>query len=148
MKPFVLALRAIGAEFVIRLCIPIAVIILAGFALLMASAYWLTTFSGWWWLLFIPITSLFIVLCTVGFVVLMLVRFVRPLQTKAQQKAVKQFVDKLQGVAEIVGTPKFIVLFRVVRSIAAPSSNTYLSNLVEDRELAKDFREIQASFNA
>ncbi len=147
MKPFVLALRAIGAGFVMRLYVPLVIVAVIILALLVSGASWLTTLNEWWWLLFIPITTLFFVLFAIGFIVLMLVRFVRPTQTKAQQQAVKQFIDKLQGVTEIVGTPKVIILFRVVRSIAAPSKDTYLSDLVKNRELAKDFRAIQASFN-
>ena len=76
----------------------------------------------------------------------MLIRYVQPAQTKVQQRAVKRFVDKIQGVAEIAGTPKVIILFRVVRSIAAPKKDSYLSDLVANKELVNDFRELQRLF--
>jgi len=147
MKPFVLALRAIGAAFVMRLYFPLVIGAVSIIVILVSGALWLTTVDEWWWLLFIPITSLLIVLFAVGFVILMVVRLVRPAQTKAQQQAVKQFIDKLQGVAEIVGTPKVIIFFRVVRSIAAPSKDSFLTDLVKNGELGKEFRAIQASFS-
>lgn len=146
MNSFVLALRAIGTHLAMRLYIPAVVIVSIWIALLVAGGLWLTTFSNWWWLLLIPITSFACIVCGVAVVLLLLIRFVRPAQTKAQQQAVKQFVGKLQAVAETIGTPKIIILFHVVRSIAAPSKDTYLADLVAHKQLAHDFRELQRSF--
>lgn len=147
MQPFVLTLRAIGTQLAMRLYIPAVIAASLVIALLVAVGLWLTTLSDWWWLLFIPIAALLFISFAVAFVVLMLIRYVRPDQTKTQKQAVKQFVDKLQGVADIAGTPKFIILFRVVRSIAAPKKDPYLSNLVKNRELAGEFRELQRLFH-
>lgn len=113
---------------------------------LLAGAFWLTTFSEWWWLLFIPVVIMLCVGLAIGIVALLLIRYIRPDQTKKQKQAVSQFVDKLQGVADIVGTPKIIILFRVIRSIAAPSKEPYLSDLVANKELVGDFRKLQQLF--
>jgi hypothetical protein len=146
MNSFVLALRAIGTHLAMRLYIPAVVIVSVWVALLVATGLWLTTFSNWWWLLLIPITSFACIALGVALVVLALIRFVRPTQTSAQRKAVTQFTDKLQAIAETIGTPKVIILFHVVRSIAAPSKDTYLANLVAHKTLAHDFRDLQRSF--
>lgn len=146
MNSFVLALRAIGTNLAMRLYIPAAITAGTIMALLVAGGLWLTTLSNWWWLLFVPITAALCVVLAVAAVVFLLILYVRPTQTKAQKQAVKQFVNKLQGIADVAGTPKFIILFRVVRSIAAPTKDTYLADLASNRQLASDFRELQRLF--
>lgn len=148
MGPFVLALRAVGSQLAMRLYIPAVIVAGTIMALLVIGTLWLTTLSEWWWLLFIPLTVLLSVVFAIAAVLLLLIRFVRPDQTREQKRAVGQFVDKIQGVSDVIGTPKFIILFRVIRSIAAPSKDKYLSNLVKNRELAGDFRELQRSFDS
>lgn len=148
MNSFVLALRAIGTHLAMRLYIPAVVIVSVWVVVLVASGLWLTTLSNWWWLLLIPITSFVCIAFGVAIVLLLLIRFVRPMQTKAQKQAVKQFTDELQAVAETIGTPKLIILFHVVRSIAAPSKDTYLADLVAHKQLAGDFRNLQRSFES
>lgn len=147
MNSFVITLRAIGSHLAMRLYIPavIAAGIIVG--LLVAVGLWLTSLSDWWWLLFIPITILGCVVLGIAMVVLSLIRYVRPSQTKAQKRATSKFVDKLQGLTDIAGTPKFIILFRVVRSIAAPKKDSYLADLAGNKQLVNDFRELQRSFD-
>lgn len=147
MNSFVLTLRAIGSALAMRLFIPIVAIVGVWFVLFYSLAFWLTTLSDWWWLLLIPLTSLLCIALAAGFVVLSLIRYVRPAQTKAQKQAVGRFIGRVQGVAEVAGTPKFLILFRVIRSIASPSKDTYLSELVKNKELASDFRALQRSFD-
>ena len=146
MNSFVLTIRAIGTEFAMRLYVPIVIAVAIVISLLGVGTWWLTTFSAWWWLLFIPLIIFSSVVIGVAFVAFSLIRFVRPSQTKAQQQAVKAFNSRLQEVAEIVATPKFLIFFHVIRSISAPSKDTYLSKLVQNRELVSDFRAIQRSF--
>lgn len=148
MGPFVLTLRAVGSQLAMRLYVPAVITASVVLALLVFGALWLTTLSEWWWLLFIPITVLFTIVLAVATIIFMLIRYVRPTQTQVQKREVGQFVDKLQGVTDVIGTPKFIILFRVIRSVAAPSKDKYLSNLVKNRELAGDFRELQRLFDA
>ena len=146
MNPFVLTIRAIGTEFAMRLYIPVVIIAGIVIALLGLGTWWLTTLSAWWWLLFIPLIIFSSVVIGVAFVIFSLIRFVRPPQTKAQKQAVKAFNNRLQEVAEIAATPKFIILFHVIRSISAPSKDTYLSKLAQNKELVSDLRAIQRSF--
>lgn len=146
MQASILALRAIGTNLAMRLYLPAVLMAGVVVALVVALGLWLTSFSAWWWLLFVPIAIFGSVVIGIAFVVFMLIRYVRPEQTKTQKQAVKEFVDKLQGVADVAGTPKFIILFRVVRSIAAPNKNTYLADLAKNKQLAGDFRELQRMF--
>lgn len=146
MKPFTLAIRAVGAQLALRLYKPTVIGAGVALALLLGGTYWLTTLSPWWWLLFIPLVSISFVLIAVAFVILRLIYYVRPKQNKLQRQAVNQFTDRLQGLADFAGTPKFLILFRVVRSIAAPTKSTYLANLARNKELASDFRKLQKLF--
>lgn len=118
MGPFVLTLRAVGSQLAMRLYVPAVITASVVLALLVFGALWLTTLSEWWWLLFIPITVLFTIVLAVAIIIFMLIRYVRPTQTQVQKRAVGQFVDKLQGVTDVIGTPKFIILFRVIRSLS------------------------------
>lgn len=147
MNPFILTLRAVGAGLAQKLLFPIMIIIGIWFVLFFGLAFWLTTIGEWWWLLLIPLTSLLCVTLAVGFVVFSLIRYVRPAQNKEQKQAVEQFIAKLQGVTDITSTPKFLILFRVVRSIASPTKDTYLADVVNNKKLVGDFRELQRLFD-
>lgn len=146
MKPFVLTLRAIGTEFASRLFVPVLIAVCVFFVLVSFLAAWLTTYSDAWWLLFIPIIVLISVSAAVAFVIYSLIRFVSPTQTSEQKRAVRAFNDRLQGIVELSGTPKVFILFRVIRSISAPSKDSYLSDIVRNKELVNDFRKIKDSF--
>ena len=147
MKSFVLALRAIGSQLAFRLFVPVAMATIAVIALLVLGTLWLTSLSEWWWLLFIPITIFSCVVLAIGSVAWLLIRFVRPPQTKAQLQATARFVDKMQNLADVASTPKVIIFFRVVRSIAAPSKDSYLADLMNNRELAGEFNSLRRSFD-
>jgi hypothetical protein len=146
MKPFALALRAVGSNLAMRLYIP--VIIAGGLfvILILFGAIWLTTTGSWWWLFVIPLVMGTTVVIGIAAVIYMLIRYVRPEQTQEQKYAVSQFVDKIHKLADVAGTPKYILLFKITRSIAAPSKSSYLSELLKSRELAADFRNLQRLF--
>ncbi len=147
MQATFLAIRAVGAELARRLWLPIVVIALMVAVALGVLLGWLVSLDAWWWLLALPIIiglSVVAVLLTVFF---LLIRYVRPQLSQSQKKQVQQFVDKLQLLQEISGTPKFIILFRTVRSIAAPRSDSYLSDLFNTKDLARNFSSIAKSFN-
>ena len=146
MKEIFLAVRAIGAEFARSLWV--SSLIGAGVisALLIGLLTWLTSLSNWWWLLAIPFGIAISVAVIILIVFRLLITYVRPEQTAQQTKLVKAFVYKMQSTAEIIGIPKSIMLFRVIRSIAAPKSEPYLQQLLEAPELKKEFQEISKSF--
>lgn len=146
MKEIFLAVRAIGAEFARSLWV--SSFIGAGVisALLIALLTWLTSLNTWWWLLAIPFGIAISVATIILVVFRLLINYVRPGQNAQQIKLIKMFAYKMQSTSEIIGIPKSIMLFRVIRSIAAPKSEPYLQRLLETPELKKDFQEITKSF--
>jgi NADH:ubiquinone oxidoreductase subunit 6 (subunit J) len=147
MTPTITAIRAIGADFARRLYYPVAITSAVILALLITAVFLLGTLSQWWLLLLIPVVILLCVAFGVFAIVWLVIRTVRPIQTKAQRLAVKAFVDKLQRVSDTVQTPKFILLFRIVRDIAAPRQDGFIGSIADDTtSLKRDFRELQKLF--
>ena len=147
MKPSILAIRSIGAEFANRVYLPVAVIALVILAGLFGLTFWLTTLSDWWWLLFALLTIVGSVVIGVLGVVKLIIRSVTPAQSKAQKKQAKAFVDKLQRLSEVAGTPKFVLLFQIVRDIAAPRENGLIASISNDTtSLKREFTELSNTF--
>lgn len=146
MNATFLAVRAIGAEFARQLWVSSFIISGITGAILVALLLWLTSLSAWWWLLALPIGVGLSVAVALLIVFHLLINYVRPALSSQQKKEVKSFVGRLQFVSEFTSTPKFIILFRVIRSIAAPKSDTYLQDIFETKNLQKDFRSITQSF--
>ncbi len=148
MKSSLLAIRSIGTEFANRLFYPVVIAGAIAAAVLVALGFWLTTFSSWWWLLFIPIVMAICIGLAVFVIIKLVIHSITPPQTKQQKQAAKQFVDKLQTIAEVTQTPKFILLFRIVRDIAAPRDNGFIGDLTSTTSsLKSDFVKIKNSFN-
>jgi hypothetical protein len=77
-----------------------------------------------------------------------LIRSIRPAQTKKQTKQVRSFVDKIQSLADLTGTPKFVILFRIIRDMATKNTNGYIQTLYGDTaSMQADFRDITRSFS-
>ena len=147
MSATITTIRAIGAEFAIRLFIPIVVISTILAALLVIGVVSLSTLSEWWLLLLIPVIILISVTIGVLAISWLVVRTVRPVQTRPQLLGVKTFVDKLQRVSEAAQTPKVVLLFRIIRDIASPSKSGFIGTLTEDTSsLTRDFRDLKNLF--
>lgn len=147
MKASLAAIRSIGVEFANRVYRTVALITLAVAIGSVGITYWLTTLSNWWWLLFMPLIILLSAAAGVLAVVKLVIRSVTPVQTRAQKKQAKAFVDKLQRVAEVTQTPKFILLFQIVRDIAAPRESGFIAALSHDTALLKrDFAALRDAF--
>lgn len=147
MNPTFQALRAIGAEFARRIYVPVAVTIVVIGALALTLSFWLTTIDAWWWILFVLVALLACFWAAVLTLVWLIIRFISPVRTKGQRRQVKAFVDKLQGLSEVVQTPKFILLFRVIRDVISPSEEGYVRSVAQHtRELKQDFQDISRSF--
>jgi hypothetical protein len=147
MKASFLAIRSIGTEFANRLFYPVVIAGAVAAGLLVALAFWLSTLSSWWWLLFIPIIMAICIGLAVFIVVKLVIRSITPTQTKQQKQAAKQFVDKIQTVAEATQTPKVVLLFRVVRDIAAPRESGFIGSLASTSSSLKgDFIDLKNTF--
>lgn len=147
MKPSILAIRAIGAELANRIYVIVAMIILVLSVLLLGASIWLTTFSSWWWLL----VGVLIIAASVAIGVLtilkLIIRTVTPFQSKTQKKQTKAFVNKLEQLSEVAQTSKFVILFRIVRDIAAPRQDGFVASLSQDTtSLRSDFVELSKTF--
>ena len=148
MQATFLAVRAIGAEFARGLWLSAFIGALVIATPLVALLSWLTSQNPWWWLLDIPVGIILIVTAVLLVAFHIFIRSVRPAQTPQQKEHVKAFAQKLQFASEISSTPKLFVLFRVIRSIARPTSETYLQNLLETASLQKDFVRIIQLFRS
>lgn len=147
MKSTITAIRAIGTNFANRLFYPVFFVSLVVAILLILLFGWLTIESTWWLLLFVPVMILACVGLGVLGVVKLAINYISPVQTANQRQAVRKYVDKLQRVSETVGTPKFVLLFQVVRDIAAPRKDGFIASLANDsKTLTSDFAHLVVMF--
>lgn len=147
MKPTILAIRAIGAEFANRIYFVVASIATAVLVISLGLTSWLATFSNWWWLLFALLIIVGSVVIGVLVIVKLVIRSVTPAQVPRQRTLVKAFVDKLQRLSETAQTPKHILLFQIVRDIAAPRDNGFVATLSHDTSsLRHDFVTLSKTF--
>ena len=147
MKPSLLASRSVAAEFANRLYLPIFIITLIGAVVLLGISIYLVTLSAWWVILLVFV-SVAILLAAGGLTVAwVFIKIVTPLRSKQQKQQTKQFVDKLQRVAEVATTPKFVLFFQVMRDVVNPRQDGYIiSATTEVSSLKNDFTELKNSF--
>jgi len=147
IKPSFLAIRSIASEFARRLYAPVAVSSAIVAALVLALAIWLVTINEWWLILLILVCGMtFFAFVALG-VALIVIKKVTPQQSKIQKKQTKAFVDKLLRVAEVTSTPKFILLFQVMKDIVKPSHEGFISSVSNDTvSLKRDFIALKDSF--
>lgn len=147
MNQTFLALRAIGSEFAWRLYLPVVIITGIVMALSIALSIWLTTLNGWWGILFALIIIAVLIVAVILVIVGILVRAIRPRQSKTQTTSIKKFVDTVQSLAEVSGTPKFVILFYIVRDMASKNKNGYVRKISsETLSMQHDFRDICDGF--
>jgi len=147
MKPSILAIRSIGAELANRIYTPVAILTVVILGILMGLAIWLTTLSNWWWLLVAFLVIAGSVAIGILVVVKLVIKSVAPSQSRDQKKQTKAFVAKLQQLAETAQTPKFILLFRVVRDIASPRDDGLIGSISNNTaSLKRDFTALTKTF--
>lgn len=147
MDATIRTIRSIAVEFFFRLYKPVTSIVCIASIMLVALCIWLVTLSAWWWLLFAVVILWALLLAIFLTLAYIAVRIVRPAQTKEQKAMVRTFVDKIENLRDVTVTPKFIILFRVVRDAMRPSQNGYITTLSnEATSLKQDFIAIQKSF--
>lgn len=147
MNPTIKALLAIGSAFAWRIYLPIVIITSVSALLLIGLSIWLVTISAWWWILLILILIAVFISATILFIVGILIQTVRPLQSKAQKNEVGRFVDKIQSVADVAGTPKFVILFRITRDLVSKKEDSYTRRISsETLSMQHDLRDIVDGF--
>jgi len=147
LKPSLSAIRSIAAEFAARLYFPVVIIFVVVAIVLLALSIWLVTINAWWTIALVLLSLLIIVVTAalvVGFIV---IKRVAPTQSKNQKQQTKNLVDKLLRVAEVTGTPKFILLFNVIKDVVKPSEQGYIASISSDTvTLKRDFITLKDSF--
>ncbi len=147
MQPLILATRSIAAEFFMRIFIPVLIITIVICIGLLGFSVRLTELSAWWWILF-AVLLLWTLIATVVLVILgAIIRRVTPKRTKEQTAQTKALVDKLQRLAEVTSTPRFVLLYRIVKDSLRPSERSYLVSLTNEAgSLRADFDALKQSF--
>lgn len=149
MNSLFLTVRALSVEFARRLYFPVFIVGVVILALLIILSVWLTTMSAWWWILFTVVILATIVFVIVSIIMRIIINVIRPVQTSSQRKSVKEFVDKLQEVADTVQTPKVFLLFRLVADTLRPSERGLVQTMSSHvGTTKKDFEDIRRSFES
>ena len=147
IKPSLSAIRSIAAEFALRLYFPVAIIFTALAVVLLALSIWLVTVNAWWTILLVLLSLLIIVVIAALVIGLVVIKRVAPAQSRNQKQQTKNLVDKLLRVAEVTGTPKFILLFNVIKDVVKPSEQGYIASISSDTiSLKRDFITLKDSF--
>lgn len=147
ISPLFLAIRAISAEFAQRIFAPTIYIVGGALLVLIGISIWLVTISGWWWWLLAPLILLSVLFIFAVTIAGLIIRLLRPQQTKTQRGEVRSFVDALQGTSEAIQTPKFILLFRLVKDILFPTEKGLVQELSGNASTLKNgLKTLVASF--
>ncbi len=143
-----MAIRAIGTEFGQRIYIPVVSIIAGVLVAVIGVLIWLVTLSGWWWFLLAPIIILTLIFIFTAVIAGVILKLLKPTQTKHQRQLVRQFVDTIQNASETIQTPRFVILFRLVKDVVRPSEQSYIRQLSTSAvSLKAGLQEIIDSFN-
>lgn len=147
LSPLVLAIRAIAVEFAQRIFLPIILVIGGVLVVLIGIAIWLVTTSGWWWLVLAPLIVITVISIFATVIAGIMVRLLKPTQTRAQQEQVRLFVSSLQETSEAVQTPLFILFIRVLKDVLFPGKESYIGKLSSTAvTLKSSLQEIISSF--
>lgn len=149
MKQSFTAIRAIATTFARRIYIPVVISVALIALFFLVLVIWLLTISAWWWFLAIPIFSLVIVATTVLIIAGVLIKVIGPKTTKAQRTEIGMFIDHVQELAEITATPKFILLFRVIKDALSPQKTAYIESVISGvGSLRSEYQSILRSFSS
>lgn len=151
MNATILAIRAITSVYAQQLLMPILWIGLGIYAFVMAIIIWIAyVASPWWLLLALMPTALIIVGVLLWAIVWGLSKRLSPPLDKKKRQATKKFVSHIGRVAEQIGTPKFVLVFRVIRDVlSAPtnSSQTFIGEIASTPgEMHRDFEKLRELF--
>lgn len=149
MDSTVLAIRAITAFYARQLLWPAIYVWVGVYAIIFGFSYWLAeSFHPLWWLLVLMLTPIFLVGIALWVACFVLVSRLHPKLTSHQKKLTREIVAHISHIAEQVGTPKFIILGRIVKDVVFGSSlrSSYIGELTaEPGEAKRKFDELRKS---
>lgn len=147
LSPLFLAIRAISAEFAQRIFTPTIYVVGGALLVSIGISIWLVTISAWWWFLLAPLIFLGVLFIFAVTIAGFIIRLLQPRQTKTQRREVRSFVDALQSTSEAIQTPKFILLFRLIKDILFPTEKGLVQELSGNASTLKNgLKTLVASF--
>ena len=145
-----MAVRAVTAEYASQLLKPVLWIGTGVYVLIIGIIIWAGTASSPWWLLFtIMPTALFVIGLAIWVGIWVMAKRLAPEMNKPQRVATKKVVKQVSTVAEQLGTPRFILIFRLVKDVIFPrtTKQTFISELAETPgQLHRSFQELRKLF--
>lgn len=147
MKNQVTLIRAVGGEFLSRKFRSLAILFGAAALILATAMMWLTMIDAWWWLLAAPVIGLLVLGGLAILTAWWMLRFLRPKLTPPQATGTREFVDKLERIADHAQTPMPLILLRVARDMWRPRGTTFIQSVSTDsKTLSGDFMRLHRNF--
>lgn len=150
MNSTILAIRAITTVYAQTILKPLLFIGIGVYAALFALIAWIAyVASAWWWLLVIIPTIIFIVALLLWSILFLLSKRLAPRMNREQKKIARKFVNHTAVAAEHLGTPRFILVFRILRDLVFPpvSNQSFLGEVSSlPGEVQRDFEALRRSF--
>ena len=150
MDATILTVRAVSSEYAKQLLWPVLFITLGIYAGMIALIWWIAAaVHVWWWLLAIMPTFLMIILGSLWLLARALILRLAPIMNAKQKAATKRFVKRLNRVAEHMGTPRFVIIYRIAKdALVRPSSGqTFIGEIAQEPgEMKRAFEELRRLF--
>lgn len=150
MDSSILAIRAITAEFGLQILRPLLIVIVGVYGLLLLLIGWIAaTVSAWWWLLATFPTFVAGVLLAIWLVLYVIAKRLAPPMNRRRRAATRRIVSHIGEIAEEVGTPKIVLMIRVLKDILwrPAEGQTYIGSLTQHPgELRREFETLQRLF--
>jgi hypothetical protein len=135
------ASRAVLAEYTRKTLRPIEIVAIIIFVFtLIGTTYLIVNVSGWWWLAMIVVISYGFIGSILWLIIHFTIDHLRPKQTKAQQREVKNFVAKIDKISGTITTTKFGLLLKVIGDVMRKREQNVI------QEFAHDSSDLKASF--
>lgn len=150
MNSTLLAVRAVTSEYAAQLLWPLLWIVLGVYGVVLLLVIWIAVaFSPWWLLLALLPTVLFAACMALWIGSWILTKRLAPLTNSEQRKATKKFVKHLDQTAVHLGTPRFVLIYRMVKdAIVRPNSRkTFIGELAQTPgDMMQDFVRLRSLF--
>src|SRR3990167_2150135 len=124
MNPTVLAVRAITTTYAQTILKPLLFIGIAIYVAILLLIGWIAYMSSpWWWFLALLPTAVFVVALLLWLIAFFFAKRLAPQMSREQRKIARKFVSHTGKAAEHLGTPRFVLVFRVLRDLVFPPVN-------------------------
>lgn len=150
MNATILAIRAITSIYAQQLLLPVLWIGVSVYVLVLTLVIWIASISSpWWTLLAVVPTVLIVAGIFLWVVVWALAQHLAPPLNAEKRQAAKQFIAHISRVAEQAGTPKFVLIMRVIQDVvfAPDTSRTFIGEIASTPgDMHRDFERLRELF--